>query len=141
VEFRRISLTGFRSCTSHSHYWSVSRQTTWVAHYVIRSMTTVFNTRQQLSISDSLGIDPVSAFGVDAVEDFKEYMLRDYYFSVVTNVSAASTKVLVFALPNVDNLSDAVIYSFFTSQSNSLQLDNDDLKQIDADDLKEMDLK
>nr|GEY15555.1 putative ribonuclease H-like domain-containing protein [Tanacetum cinerariifolium] len=29
-------------------------------------------------------------------------------FSVVTSVSAASTKVLVFALPNVDNLSDAI---------------------------------
>nr|GEX34128.1 hypothetical protein [Tanacetum cinerariifolium] len=41
--------------------------------------------------------------------------------SVVTSVSAASTKVLVFALPNVDNLSNAVIYSFFSSQSNSLQ--------------------
>nr|GEU39842.1 uncharacterized mitochondrial protein AtMg00810-like [Tanacetum cinerariifolium] len=56
------------------------------------------------------------------------------------NVSAASTKVLVFALPNVYNLSDAVIYSFFASQSNSPQLDNDDLKQIDADDLDELDL-
>nr|GEW31683.1 hypothetical protein [Tanacetum cinerariifolium] len=41
--------------------------------------------------------------------------------SAVTSVSAASTKVLVFALPNVDNLSDAVIYFFFASQSNSLQ--------------------
>nr|GEZ50203.1 hypothetical protein [Tanacetum cinerariifolium] len=48
--------------------------------------------------------------------------------SVVACVSAASTKVLVFALPNVDTLSDAVIYSFFASQSNSPQLDNDDLK-------------
>ncbi|GJS27132.1 retrovirus-related pol polyprotein from transposon TNT 1-94 [Tanacetum coccineum] len=28
VEFQRISLTGFRSCTSHSHYRSVSKQTT-----------------------------------------------------------------------------------------------------------------
>ncbi|GJY82779.1 hypothetical protein Tco_0496155 [Tanacetum coccineum] len=28
VEFRRISLTGFRSCTSRSHYRSVSKQTT-----------------------------------------------------------------------------------------------------------------
>ncbi|GJY43213.1 hypothetical protein Tco_0431426 [Tanacetum coccineum] len=28
VEFRRISLTGFRSCTSRSHYQSVSKQTT-----------------------------------------------------------------------------------------------------------------
>nr|GEW36811.1 hypothetical protein [Tanacetum cinerariifolium] len=61
--------------------------------------------------------------------------------SVVTSVFAASTKVLVSTLPNVDTLSDAVIYSFFASQSNSPQLDNDDLKQIDANDLEEMDLK
>nr|GEY72296.1 ribonuclease H-like domain-containing protein [Tanacetum cinerariifolium] len=61
--------------------------------------------------------------------------------SVVTSVSAASAKVPVFALLNVDNLSDAIIYSLFASQSNSLQLDNNDLKQIDADDLEEMDLK
>nr|GFC14782.1 hypothetical protein [Tanacetum cinerariifolium] len=61
--------------------------------------------------------------------------------SVVTSVVAASTKVPVSALPNVDNLSDAVIYSFFISQSNIPQLDNDDLKQIDANDLEEMDLK
>nr|GEW54168.1 reverse transcriptase domain-containing protein [Tanacetum cinerariifolium] len=61
--------------------------------------------------------------------------------SVVASVSAASAKVLVSALPNVDTLSDAVIYSFFASQSNSPHLDNDDLNQINADDLKEMDLK
>nr|GEX14225.1 putative ribonuclease H-like domain-containing protein [Tanacetum cinerariifolium] len=42
---------------------------------------------------------------------------------------------------HIYTLSDAVIYSFFSSQSNSPQLDNDDLKQIDADDLEEMDLK
>nr|GFA54700.1 hypothetical protein [Tanacetum cinerariifolium] len=59
----------------------------------------------------------------------------------VASVSATSGKVLVYALPNVDTLSDAVIYSFFASQSNSLQLDNDHLKQIYADDLEEMDLK
>nr|GFD11859.1 ribonuclease H-like domain-containing protein [Tanacetum cinerariifolium] len=61
--------------------------------------------------------------------------------SDVASVSAASTKVHVSALPNVDTLSDAVIYSFFASQSNSPSLDNDDLKQIDADDLEEIDLK
>nr|GEW62196.1 hypothetical protein [Tanacetum cinerariifolium] len=54
------------------------------------------------------------------------------HVSVVASVSA---------LPNVDTLSNAVIYSFFASQSNSPQLDNDDLKQIDVDDLEEMDLK
>nr|GEZ99052.1 hypothetical protein [Tanacetum cinerariifolium] len=64
----------------------------------------------------------------------------DDQISAVTSVSAASTKVPVFDLPNVDNLSDVVIYSF-ASQSNSPPLDNDDLKQIDADDLEEMNLK
>nr|GEW17426.1 putative reverse transcriptase domain-containing protein [Tanacetum cinerariifolium] len=50
---------------------------------------------------------------------------------------------LLMALPNEYqlNLSDVVIYSVFASQSNSLQLDNEDLKQIDLDDLKEIDLK
>nr|GEX49987.1 ribonuclease H-like domain-containing protein [Tanacetum cinerariifolium] len=61
--------------------------------------------------------------------------------SVVASVSAANAKVHVSALPNMDTLSDAVIYSFFASQSNSLQLDNDNLKQIYVDDLEEMDLK
>ncbi|GJY16140.1 putative ribonuclease H-like domain-containing protein [Tanacetum coccineum] len=56
-------------------------------------------------------------------------------------VSAANSKANASALPNVDNLSDAVIYSFFASQFNSSQLDNEDLKQIDPDDLEEIDLK
>nr|GEZ51870.1 putative ribonuclease H-like domain-containing protein [Tanacetum cinerariifolium] len=60
--------------------------------------------------------------------------------SAVASVSATSATIHVSALPNMDTLSNAVIYSFFASQFNSLQLDNDDLKQIDADDLKEMDL-
>nr|GEX33931.1 hypothetical protein [Tanacetum cinerariifolium] len=41
--------------------------------------------------------------------------------SVVPSISAARTKPLASILPNVDNLSDAVIYSFFASQSNSPQ--------------------
>nr|GEV25818.1 ribonuclease H-like domain-containing protein [Tanacetum cinerariifolium] len=61
--------------------------------------------------------------------------------SAVASVSAASAKILVSAIPNVDTLSNVVIYSFFATQFNSLQLDNDDLKQIDADDLEEMDLR
>ncbi|GJZ44337.1 ribonuclease H-like domain-containing protein [Tanacetum coccineum] len=56
-------------------------------------------------------------------------------------VSAANSKDNASTLPNVDSLSDVVIYSFFASQSNSSQLDNEDLKQIDPDDLEEMDLK
>nr|GEU29131.1 putative ribonuclease H-like domain-containing protein [Tanacetum cinerariifolium] len=61
--------------------------------------------------------------------------------SVVPSVSTTSAKAPASILLNVDNLSDAVIYSFFASQSNSPQLDNKDLKQIDVDDLEEMDLK
>nr|GEV21481.1 putative ribonuclease H-like domain-containing protein [Tanacetum cinerariifolium] len=55
--------------------------------------------------------------------------------------AAASAKIPIYALPNVDSLSNAVIYSSFASQSNSPQLDNDNLKQIDADDIENMDLK
>ncbi|GJV19562.1 putative ribonuclease H-like domain-containing protein [Tanacetum coccineum] len=36
---------------------------------------------------------------------------------------------------------DDVMFSFFVNQSNSPQLDNEDLEQIDTDDLEEMDLK
>ncbi|GKC43185.1 hypothetical protein Tco_1060907 [Tanacetum coccineum] len=36
VEFRRISLTGFRSCTSRSHYRSVSKQTTRISQVTYR---------------------------------------------------------------------------------------------------------
>nr|GEV83868.1 hypothetical protein [Tanacetum cinerariifolium] len=61
--------------------------------------------------------------------------------NAVPSVSAARSKTLVFTLPNVDSLSDAVIYSFFASQSNSPQLENKNLKQINADFLEEIDLK
>nr|GEX24113.1 ribonuclease H-like domain-containing protein [Tanacetum cinerariifolium] len=42
--------------------------------------------------------------------------------SAVANVSATSTKVLVFALPNVDSLSDAVIYSFFARSNGTTSI-------------------
>nr|GEU80728.1 hypothetical protein [Tanacetum cinerariifolium] len=61
--------------------------------------------------------------------------------NTVPSVFAASSKATVFTLPNVDSLNDAVIYSFFASQSNSLQLENEDLKQIAANYLEEMDLE
>nr|GEW25006.1 putative ribonuclease H-like domain-containing protein [Tanacetum cinerariifolium] len=61
--------------------------------------------------------------------------------SAAVNVSAIGTKLSASTLPNVDSLSNAVIYSFFVSQSSSPQLDNEDLKLIDVDDLEEMDLK
>nr|GEY33652.1 hypothetical protein [Tanacetum cinerariifolium] len=66
--------------------------------------------------------------------------------STTDSVSAAASVSDVYAklhasLLNVDSLSNAIIYSLFTSQSSSPQLDNEDLKQIDVDDLEEMDLR
>nr|GEZ12316.1 putative ribonuclease H-like domain-containing protein [Tanacetum cinerariifolium] len=61
--------------------------------------------------------------------------------NAATSVSAVCAKLLASPLPNVDSLSNVVIYSFFASQSTSPQLDNEDLKQIDVDDLEEMDLR
>nr|GFD38440.1 ribonuclease H-like domain-containing protein [Tanacetum cinerariifolium] len=43
--------------------------------------------------------------------------------------------------PSASSYADDVMFSFFASQSNIQQLDNEDLEQIDNDDLEEMDLK
>nr|GEU47045.1 hypothetical protein [Tanacetum cinerariifolium] len=61
--------------------------------------------------------------------------------SADVNVFAVGSKLPASPLPNVDYLSNAIIYSFFTSQSTSPQLDNEVLKQIDVDDLEEMELR
>nr|GFA51892.1 hypothetical protein [Tanacetum cinerariifolium] len=56
-------------------------------------------------------------------------------------VSTARTLVNVAYSRNIDNLSDAVICSFFASQPNSPQLVHEDLEQIHPDDMEEMDLR
>ncbi|GJY28921.1 putative ribonuclease H-like domain-containing protein [Tanacetum coccineum] len=56
-------------------------------------------------------------------------------------VTTASTQVNTAYSTNIDNLSDAVICSFFASQPNSPQLAHDDLQQIHPDDIEEMDLR
>ncbi|GKB15445.1 hypothetical protein Tco_0849368 [Tanacetum coccineum] len=56
-------------------------------------------------------------------------------------VTTASTQVNTAYSTNIDNLSDAVICSFFSSQPNSPQLAHEDLQQIHPDDIEEMDLR
>ncbi|GJY36044.1 hypothetical protein Tco_0421422 [Tanacetum coccineum] len=56
-------------------------------------------------------------------------------------VNTNSTQGATDSLTTVENLSDAVIYSFFASQLSIPQLDNEDLQQINPDDLEEMDLR
>nr|GEY20697.1 hypothetical protein [Tanacetum cinerariifolium] len=61
--------------------------------------------------------------------------------NIAQGVNTASTQGAANSSTTVENLSDAVIYSFFASQPSILQLDNKDLQQIHPDDLEEMDLR
>ncbi|GKB06756.1 hypothetical protein Tco_0834989 [Tanacetum coccineum] len=56
-------------------------------------------------------------------------------------VITASTQVNTAYSINIDNLSDAVICSFFASLPNSPQLAHEDLQQIHPDDIEEIDLR
>ncbi|GJU27602.1 ribonuclease H-like domain-containing protein [Tanacetum coccineum] len=56
-------------------------------------------------------------------------------------VNTASTQDAADGSTTAENLSNAMIYSFFASQLSVLQLDNEDLQQINPDDLEEMDLR
>ncbi|GJV13398.1 putative ribonuclease H-like domain-containing protein [Tanacetum coccineum] len=57
------------------------------------------------------------------------------------NLKVYESEGVVDSSTTVENLSDAVIYSFFASQPSIPQLDNEDLQQIHPDDLEEMDLR
>ncbi|GJT08736.1 hypothetical protein Tco_0843198 [Tanacetum coccineum] len=56
-------------------------------------------------------------------------------------ITTASTQINTAYSINIDNLSDVVICSFFTSQPNSPQLAHEDLQQIHPADIEEMDLR
>nr|GEV44522.1 putative ribonuclease H-like domain-containing protein [Tanacetum cinerariifolium] len=51
--------------------------------------------------------------------------------SAASSVCAICAQLSVSSHPNINSLSNAIIFSFFTSQSTSPQIDNEDLKQID----------
>nr|GFA34630.1 hypothetical protein [Tanacetum cinerariifolium] len=106
-----------------------------------KSLDDLFNSlkiyESEVKPSSSLGTEShnlafVSSTPVDSINDS---------VSAADNVSTVGTKLSASTLPNVDSLSNVVIYSFFASQSFSPRLDNEDLKQIDVDDLEKMDLK
>nr|GFA01154.1 hypothetical protein [Tanacetum cinerariifolium] len=105
--------------------------------FTVSKSSVIAKVEKEVKHSSSLGIKSqnlafVSSTPADSTNDL---------VSVAVNVFAVGTKLSTSTLPNVDSLSNAVIYSFFASQSSSLQLDNEDLKQIDAADLEEIDLK
>ncbi|GJS55657.1 ribonuclease H-like domain-containing protein [Tanacetum coccineum] len=55
--------------------------------------------------------------------------------------SSSNSQNVAFRQASSSTYDDDVIFSFFANQSNSPQLDNEDLEQIDTDDLEEIDLK
>ncbi|GJU36408.1 hypothetical protein Tco_1184762 [Tanacetum coccineum] len=61
--------------------------------------------------------------------------------NIAHGVSATNTQANVANPIHVNNLSDAVICAFFTSQPSSAQLSNKDLQQLYPDDLEEIDLR
>nr|GEV05617.1 putative ribonuclease H-like domain-containing protein [Tanacetum cinerariifolium] len=56
-------------------------------------------------------------------------------------VTTASTQATAVNSTTINILSDAILFAFFASQPNSLQLNNEDLQQIHSNDLEEMDLR
>ncbi|GJZ97164.1 hypothetical protein Tco_0669617 [Tanacetum coccineum] len=58
-----------------------------------------------------------------------------------SNTSTQNMAFIYVNSTNVDNVNDAMICAFFSSQPNNPQLVNEDLKQLYPDDLEEMDLR
>ncbi|GJX56757.1 hypothetical protein Tco_0286654 [Tanacetum coccineum] len=61
--------------------------------------------------------------------------------SEIKGQSSSNSQNVAFGQASSSTYVDAVMFSFFANQSNSPQLDNEDLEHIDTDDLEEMDLK
>ncbi|GJV15026.1 hypothetical protein Tco_1360349 [Tanacetum coccineum] len=61
--------------------------------------------------------------------------------NTVQGINTTSTRDATDGLTTAENLSNAMIYSFFAIEPSIPQLDNEDLQQIDPDDLEEMDLR
>nr|GEU84524.1 hypothetical protein [Tanacetum cinerariifolium] len=100
---------------------------------LLRSLPPAWNTHTLImrnkSDLDTLSID-------DVYNNLKVYK-AEIKVNTAHNVSAASSQGQAFA----STYDDDVMFSLFVNQSNSPQLDNEDLEQIDTDDLEEMDLK
>nr|GEU28757.1 ribonuclease H-like domain-containing protein [Tanacetum cinerariifolium] len=99
-------------------------------------------TEQRLARKNELKARVKQSYSTGTASQNLAFMSSTPTDSTTDSVSAAAcVKLPASPLLNVDSLSNAVIYSFFASQSTSPQFDNEDLKQIDVDDLEEIDLR
>ncbi|GJV67571.1 retrovirus-related pol polyprotein from transposon TNT 1-94 [Tanacetum coccineum] len=112
-----------------------------------------FERNSSVSISDEISsfppvsdLEPILPLIMRNKVDLDELSMEDLYNNLkITNeavntahdVPAARSKGQASSSTYADN----VMFSFFVNQSNSPQLDNEDLEQIDTDDLEDMDLK
>nr|GEU94692.1 ribonuclease H-like domain-containing protein [Tanacetum cinerariifolium] len=90
-----------------------------------------------------MGVPNKHQLKFNSIKDSKKLLkaVEDRFVNTAHRVSAANTQVNIAYSTNIDNLSDAVICSFFASQENSPQLIHKDLEQIHPDDMEEMDLR
>ncbi|GJZ22321.1 hypothetical protein Tco_0559360 [Tanacetum coccineum] len=72
VEFQRISLTGFRSCTSRSHYRSVSKQTTRTGYQLANIFTTPLARKRLEFLIKKLGMQSMSPETLKKLADKEE---------------------------------------------------------------------
>nr|GEW39986.1 hypothetical protein [Tanacetum cinerariifolium] len=90
-----------------------------------------------------MGIPIEHQLKFNSIKDAKQLLeaIEKRFVNTANGVSTASTQVNAAYSTNIDNLSDAVICSFFASQLNSPQLVHEYLEQIYPDDMEEMDLR
>nr|GFA86496.1 hypothetical protein [Tanacetum cinerariifolium] len=83
---------------------------------------------QSSSSSNSYNVDFVSSKNTSSINET---------VNATHDIPTAGSK----KQPSASSYADDVMFSFFASQSNTPQLDNEDLEQIDTDYLGEMDIK
>ncbi|GJX10011.1 ribonuclease H-like domain-containing protein [Tanacetum coccineum] len=98
---------------------------------LLRSLSPEWNTHAVVW-RNKADLDTMSMY--DLYNNLKVYEPEVKGMSSSSSINAANST-------NIDNLSDAVICSFFASQPNSPQLVHEDLQQIHPDDMEEMDLR
>nr|GEX83268.1 hypothetical protein [Tanacetum cinerariifolium] len=90
-----------------------------------------------------MGIPNEHQLKFNSIKNAKKLLeaIENRFVNTAHEVSTASTQVNAGYSTNIDNLSDAVMCSFFASQLNSSQLVHEDLEQIHPNDIEEMDLR
>nr|GEU68600.1 putative reverse transcriptase, RNA-dependent DNA polymerase [Tanacetum cinerariifolium] len=100
---------------------------------LLRSLPPAWNTHS-LVMRNKFDLDTLS---MDDLYNNLNVCEAEIKVNTAHDVSTASSQGQTFA----STYTDDVMFSFFANQSNSPQLDNEDLEQIDSGDLEEMDLK